>query len=130
MSDETRVLVVDDCDDAAQALAVGLRLDGYDVRTAANGADALALIEAYKPHCVLLDVDMPVMDGREFSRRMRERYGDDVVLVAITGWDVDDERVAESFVRVDHYLQKPVSLADLRVILPPVDRPLRADGDV
>lgn len=120
MNDETRVVVVDDSAEAAEALAMSLAHDGYTVRTAGNGVEALALIAVYQPHCVVLDIDMPVMDGRELSRRLRERYGDDIVLIAVTGWSEEDERVAESFVRVDHYLQKPVTAERLRAVLPPV----------
>jgi len=120
VQDEVRVVVIDDAVDAAEALAVALRQDGYAVRTAYDGAAAWALIETERPHCVLLDVRMPVMDGCELARRLRERYGDDIVLIAVTGLSDDDERAAESFVRVDHYLRKPIDHDELRLILPPL----------
>lgn len=122
MTDEVRVVVVDDAGDAAEALALALQMDGYDVRTAHNGVDALALIDAYRPHCVLLDIEMPLMDGCELSKQLRQRYGDDIVLVAITGWGEDNARVAESFARVDHYLKKPVKPEELQLILPSLHR--------
>ena len=120
MDDEVRVVVIDDAPDAAEALALSLQFDGYAVRTASNGVDALTLIEEYNPHCVLLDIRMPLMDGCELSRRLRERYGDDIVLIAVTGLDEHDERAAESFVRVDHYLRKPIKPEELQLILPPL----------
>jgi CheY-like chemotaxis protein len=119
--DDVRVVVVDDVDDAAEALAEALRLSGYTVWTACEGAAALALIEARKPHCVLLDIGMPGMDGNELTRTLRARYGDDIVLIAVTGREHDDERVSDTFARVDHYLQKPVDPEVLRKLLPPVD---------
>ena len=122
MNDEVRVVVIDDSSDAAEALALSLEFDGYDVRTAHNGVDGLALIEAYRPHCVLLDIEMPLMDGCELSRRLRETYGDDIVLIAVTGWSEDNPRVAESFVRVDHYLRKPIRQEELEKILPPINK--------
>jgi CheY-like chemotaxis protein len=125
VADEVRVVVIDDVSDAADALALALQVDGYDVRTAHNGVEALALIEVYRPHCVLLDIEMPQMDGCELSRQLRQRYGDDIVLVAVTGWGKDNLRVAESFGRVDHYLQKPIDYAKLQVILPPLNKPAR-----
>lgn len=125
MQDEVRVVVIDDVSDAADALALALQLDGYDVRTAHNGVDALALIEAYRPHCVLLDIDMPQMDGCELSQHMRRLYGDDIVLVAVTGWSKEDVRVGETFGRVDHYLQKPIVYEKLQVILPSLNKPTR-----
>ncbi|HEV7578721.1 MAG TPA: response regulator [Caldimonas sp.] len=119
--DDVRVVVVDDVADAAEVLAETLSLSGYKVWTATDGAAALALIEERKPHCVLLDIGMPGMDGNELTRTLRARYGDDIVLIAVTGREHDDERVSDTFARVDHYLQKPVDPDVLRKLLPPVN---------
>jgi DNA-binding response OmpR family regulator len=122
MSDnDVRVVVVDDFLDAAEALAETLMISGYKVWVATDGVSALALIEAQQPHCVLLDIGMPGMDGNELTRTLRSRYGDDIVLIAVTGREHDDERVSDTFARVDHYLQKPVDPDVLRKLLPPVD---------
>jgi len=118
--DDVRVLVVDDVFDAAEVLAETLALSGYKVWIATEGAAALALVEEHKPHCVLLDIGMPGMDGNELTRTLRTRYGDDIVLIAVTGREHDDERVSDTFERVDHYLQKPVDPDLLRKLLPPV----------
>ena len=119
--DDVRVVVVDDVVDAAEALAATLELSGYKVWIATDGAAALALVEAHHPHCILLDIGMPGMDGNELTRTLRSRYGDDIVLIAVTGREHDDERVSDTFARVDHYLQKPVDPDVLRKLLPPVD---------
>jgi DNA-binding response OmpR family regulator len=118
--DEARVVVADDVADIAEALAYSLEHDGYKVWIAHDGIQALALIEEHKPHCVIFDINMPSLDGSELSKLLRERYGDDLVLIAITGWSDTDPRVAEAFARVDHYLRKPVDPAVLRKLLPPV----------
>ena len=118
--DDVRVLVVDDVVDAAEVLAETLALSGYKVWIATDGAAALALVEAHQPHCVLLDIGMPGMDGNELTRTLRTRYGDDIVLIAVTGREHDDARVVDTFARVDHYLQKPVDPNLLRKLLPPV----------
>jgi CheY-like chemotaxis protein len=115
---EARVLIVDDMADVAEALACLLELDGYAVKTAVNGEQALQMTEEFRPHCVLLDISMPGMDGLELTKSMRQRYGDDIVLIAITGGTSDDRRVTETFARVDHYLQKPIDAAQLRKVLP------------
>jgi len=120
VDDEVRVVVVDDLDDAASALAMALQIDGYAVRTAHDGREALSVIAEHRPHCVMLDVNMPVIDGCELSRRLREMYGSDIVLIAMSGRDETDERVAETYGRVDHYFRKPFGLALLRKVLPPL----------
>jgi len=70
-SDDTRVVVVDDVSDAAEALASALEADGYTVRTATDGARALALVDEFQPHCVLLDIDMPGLSGHEVASHLR-----------------------------------------------------------
>lgn len=117
--DEVRVVVVDDMPDAADTLACLLELNGYTVRVAHDGLQALKLIEEWPPVCVILDIDMPGLNGLELSTRLRQRYGDDIVLIAVTGWDKDDPRVAGTFTIVDHYLRKPVDPDIFRNIVPP-----------
>ena len=115
---DVRVLVVDDLDDSAQMLAALLSASGYAARTARDGASALTVIEEFAPHCVLMDVKMPGMDGLELAQRLRAAHGDDIVLIAVTGADIDDFAVSQTFVLVDHYLVKPVDIAKLASILP------------
>ena len=69
---------------------------------------------------MLLDIHMPGIDGCDLAQRLRERYGDDIVLIAVTGYDETSERVAQTFARVDHYFKKPIDFKILHKILPPV----------
>jgi CheY-like chemotaxis protein len=119
-SDEVRVVVVDDVIDVADSVAALLELDGYNVVTANDGIQALSVIESHRPQCVLLDIKMPRADGGELSRRLRELYRDDVILIAFTGQDETNPVVADTFARVDHYLRKPVEPSELRRLLPPL----------
>jgi CheY-like chemotaxis protein len=114
-----RIVVVDDHVELSDTLVHLLALEGFDVRTAPDGARALAVIEEHKPICVLTDIDMPGMDGFELVKRLRERYGFDIVLIAITGWDKSDPRVAKQFDAFDHCLRKPIDLEVLRDLLRP-----------
>jgi CheY-like chemotaxis protein len=116
--DGVRVVVVDDLPDACLTLGMHLELDGYTVRSANSAAEAIDLVARFRPHCVLLDVHMPDVDGLELARTLRSQYGDDIVLVAVTGRSPTDARVADAFVVVDHYLQKPIDLEQLRKVLP------------
>jgi len=66
-----KVLVVDDDQVIQQLLEVNLELEGYDVKRASNGDEALKLVRSFKPDVVLLDVMMPKLDGREVCRRIK-----------------------------------------------------------
>jgi CheY-like chemotaxis protein len=118
MSDEElRFVVVDDVPDAADSLAMLLRMSGHEVRTAYGGQEALDVVESYQPDCVLLDLAMPKMRGGELARLLRQRHGTALVLIAVTGdSDVDVARSPE-LAHVDHCLRKPVERAELAKML-------------
>ena len=113
-----RVLVVDDNRDAAQSLAMLLRMLGGRVQVAHDGPGALASIEEECPDVAFLDIGMPGMDGFEVARRMRRIEGRaKVVLVALTGWGQLEDRQRTSEAGFDHHLVKPVSMSDLESLL-------------
>lgn len=118
-SDRLRIAIVDDLVDSADSLAVALDLLGLEAKTANNGDEAIALIQSFKPDCVLFDICMPGMDGLELAKRLRATTGDDVILLAMTGLDPKDIRVADTFSLVDHYFQKPFELEALLRVLKP-----------
>ena len=121
-ADRVNVLVVDDMPDVAQALAGMLELDGYATRVAVDAKQALSACAEALPHCALVDIDMPGVDGLQLAGMLRERYGQDIVLVAVTGWGEEDDRLSAAFAQVDHYLRKPVSCEQLRKLLPPLPK--------
>jgi CheY-like chemotaxis protein len=112
------VLVVDDNEDAAQSLALVLRLAGHEVRVARDGPEALALADAQPPEVVLLDIGLPGMDGYEVAVRLRER---DVLagalLVAVTGYGQDEDRRRARDAGIDLHLTKPVAIEELRRVV-------------
>ena len=118
--DPLRVIIVDDLVDNADTLSVALGLHGLETRTANDGDEAFRILDGFQPHCVLFDICMPGMDGLELAKRLRATCGDDVVLIAMTGLDPDDMRVADTFNLVDHYFQKPFELGALLRIFKPV----------
>lgn len=120
MSDEVRVFVVDDVLDEAEALAARLELTGYKVRVFTDSQKALAEVEAFKPHCVLLDIEMPGIDGIELSKRLRERSDGELVLIAVSGWGNEDVRFSKAMDSMDYYLRKPIDSELLRQLLPPI----------
>ena len=117
-NDEVKVVVVDDIVDVADTLAMQLKLDGYSVYTAYSAAEAILSIEEHHPHCVLLDIDMPGIDGYELVTLLRHRFKNDLVLIAVSGADDERARVTETFSMVDHYFRKPVDTRALRKVLP------------
>jgi CheY-like chemotaxis protein len=116
-----RILVADDNLDAAESLALMLRLDGHEVRTAHDGIEAVQQAEAFDPEVVLLDLGMPRMDGYEAARHIRRTHAD-AMLIALTGWGQDQDRQRAREAGFDHHLVKPADyrqLIDLVAGLPP-----------
>jgi CheY-like chemotaxis protein len=123
-----RILLADDNRDAAESLAMLLRLDGHFVVIANDGEEALALYDANHPDIALLDIGMPRMSGYELATRIRSRPdGMQVLLIAITGWGQASDKARASAAGFDHHLTKPVDMGVLRALLHPMQRaPKRA----
>jgi DNA-binding response OmpR family regulator len=115
-----RVLVVEDDDEIALALQRSLRMEGYDVRLAGDGVDALDQAHAFLPDVVLLDLGLPKLDGIEVAKELRKRE-DDVAILMLTARDGLEDRVAGLDTGADDYLVKPFErqelLARLRALL-------------
>jgi signal transduction histidine kinase/CheY-like chemotaxis protein len=104
-----RILAADDNGDVLEVLAIILRLNGHDVRTAADGAEALEQARTHRPAIALLDIGMPGMDGYEVARRIRqEPWGREMLLVAMTGWGQERDRRQAQDAGFDVHLTKPV----------------------
>jgi PAS domain S-box-containing protein len=108
-----KVLVVDDNADAADTLAQLLDLLGHEAQTAGDGASALARFEEFQPEVVLLDIGLPDFDGYEVARRMRSRAGDEVQLVALTGFGQSEDKRRAAEAGFDQHWTKPVDPARL-----------------
>jgi PAS domain S-box-containing protein len=119
---ERRILVVDDNRDAADSLGLFLKFMGAAVDVAYDGATALELLPAFRPEIVLLDVGMPVLDGFEVARRMRQLpEGQNILLVAITGWGQEEDRRRTADAGFDQHLVKPVDPVMLQNLLAAFD---------
>ncbi len=115
-----RILVVDDCRDAADSLALLLTVLGHQVRTAYDGPAALEMAASFLPEVVLLDIGLPGMDGCEVACRLRERPETrDAVLVACTGYGQEADRKRCREAGFDHFLLKPFELDELQRVLSP-----------
>jgi signal transduction histidine kinase len=113
-----RVLVVDDNTDAAASLALLLKMEDYEVCTAADGEEAIEQARAFGPHIIFMDLAMPRLDGLEAARRIRALpEGGHVRIVALTGWGQEADRQRTRDAGMDHHLVKPVSLDALQNVL-------------
>ncbi len=135
MSDEARVLVVEDDADIAGVLRRSLGMEGYDVRIAGDGAAALDEASVFEPDAVVLDLGLPGVDGVEVCRRLRS--DGDVPILILTARDGVDSRVEGLDSGADDYLVKPFEreelLARLRALLrrrPPRGSAFLTSGDI
>lgn len=132
-SGEARLLVVDDEPNIVELLSASLRFAGFEVASAADGQQALKLVESFQPELVVLDVMMPGIDGFEVVRRMRGRQQLMPVLF-LTARDATEDKIAGLTIGADDYITKPFShlelLARVRAVLRRYQNQLPALGEV
>ncbi len=113
-----RILIVDDNRDGANSLAEMLGIMGNDTRTAYDGQQGVDVAGEYRPDVILLDIGLPKLNGYEACRRIREQaWGKAVLLIAVTGWGQDKDRLRSHDAGFDHHLVKPVDPQALMEIL-------------
>jgi PAS domain S-box-containing protein len=113
-----RVLIVDDDFSVAESMAVLLQLEGHEVSIAQTGQEALALARTFRPQVVILDIGLPVMDGYEVARRLRQQpETQQVVLIALTGYGQEQAQAEAKAAGFDHHLIKPVDPEVLSALL-------------
>jgi PAS domain S-box-containing protein len=104
-----RVLVVDDNVDAAESIAMILRVSGYDVRCVYDGPSVLPAARAYRPDVVVLDIGLPGLNGYDVARGLREQPEfKRTPLVAVTGYGQEEDRQRSHEAGFDYHLTKPV----------------------
>jgi CheY-like chemotaxis protein len=109
-----RILVADDNRDAANSVALMLRLDGHEVHTAYDGQEAVEAAGWFRPEVVVLDIGMPKLNGYEVCRHIRRQpWGQGIVLIALTGWGQDEDKRRASEAGFDRHLTKPVDPVEL-----------------
>jgi len=122
-----RLIVVDDNHDAADSLAMVLRLHDHEVLVAYDGRSALQAARAFPPDAMLIDIVMPHMDGLRLAQLVRQEPAlDQTTLIAVTGHT--DSRINQRarLVGFDHFLLKPCAVSDLLVLLPSLKSPWAA----
>jgi two-component system alkaline phosphatase synthesis response regulator PhoP len=108
-STSTKILLVDDEQDILDFLGYNLKKEGYQVLTASNGRDAIAIARKEIPSLIILDVMMPELDGMETCRELREIESlKDVVIAFLTARNEDYSQIAGFDVGGDDYITKPI----------------------
>jgi CheY-like chemotaxis protein len=121
--EKLRVLVVDDNRDAADTLALLLRIQGAEVCTAHDGLEAVQAAGEFRPAVVVLDIGLPRLHGYDAARRIRQLPGgSDLVLIAMTGWGQDGDKKRAKEAGFDHHLVKLVDPMTLMQLLGSLDR--------
>jgi PAS domain S-box-containing protein len=117
-SPQRRILVADDNADVAESLSLLLGFLGHEVTTAGDGLEAFEAAAARRPDVALLDIGMPQLNGYEVAQRIRQQpWGQDMVLIAVTGWGQEEDKQRARAAGFDHHLTKPVNLPDLEKLL-------------
>jgi DNA-binding NarL/FixJ family response regulator len=112
------VLLVEDDEGFRSLVAEALRAAGYDVIEAATGAEAMACAGRARPDLALLDVALPGLSGYEVCRRLRERFGEELPIMFMSGERVEPyDRMAGLFLGADDYLVKPFELEVLLALI-------------
>lgn len=119
------VLLAEDSQDTRIMLKRAFEMKGYQVFEAEDGLSALDMAKRFKPSLIVIDLNMPVLDGLATVKNLREREGpnEQTPIVAITAYDVPGMEDAALETGCDRYLRKPLDLTEL-------DRALRSFGFV
>jgi CheY-like chemotaxis protein len=118
-----RIVIADDNRDAAESLAVLMRLEGHEVRLAHDGRAARDLIDGFRPDAALLDIGMPGLTGYELARHVREQPQlQGMRLIAITGWGQTADKARALSEGFDVHMTKPVEVSRLVELLQDHDR--------
>ena len=111
-----KILVVDDEQLLVKGIKFNLENDGYEVLTAYDGMEAVEMFRKHNPQIVLMDINMPVMDGYEATREIR-KYSAKIPIIAVTAFAYasDEQKVMES--GFDGYMPKPINAKLLKAQL-------------
>ena len=102
-----KAIVIEDDQDLQDIYKLKLEREGFDVRTASNGEEGLAVTEAFAPDIILLDLMMPVMNGTEMLAHLRaQNWGSDIRVIILTNISKDEAPQALRFLHVDRYIVK------------------------
>jgi two-component system, cell cycle response regulator DivK len=124
------VLVVDDNSQNLKLIRVLLRSEGYDVRTAVDAEEALRLLEEFRPRLILMDLQLPGMDGLELTRQLKaDPLRRSIVVIAVTAYAMKGDELKALAAGCDDYVSKPIDVNTLPHLLRShLDGPRSSEG--
>ena len=126
-----RVLIVDDSDDGAESLSMLLQFAGHETWKAHDGVEGIQAAERIRPDVVLLDIGLPRMNGYDACREIRKTaWGKKMVLIALTGWGQEEDRLQSRNAGFDAHMVKPVDHDALLTFLASLSSPGSTNADV
>lgn len=113
-----RILVVDDNKDSAYMLSQLLKVMHHEVKTVNDGICAMEAVQLFRPNLVLLDLEMPGMNGYDVCRAIRQTVNtNSIMVVAQTGWEINSSLHTTIVADFDDHLMKPIEMAELQGVL-------------
>lgn len=104
------ILIVDDNIDNLDMTQILLESEGFQVRRAEDAEEALKTLQAYRPQVILMDIQLPGMDGLELSRRLRQNPAlEGVIILALSAYAMKDDEVQAREAGCDGYITKPIN---------------------
>jgi signal transduction histidine kinase/ActR/RegA family two-component response regulator len=121
-----KIVIVEDNSDVRDLLRLKLKRLGHEVSDARDGVEGLRVVLAEKPDLALVDLGLPGIDGYQVAKEVRERLGQDVVLVAVSGFGQPDDKRRALEAGFDEHITKPADVNDIENLLqrfPPRNSP-------
>ena len=112
------ILIVDDNVTNLKLLRVLLGKEGYSIRTADSAEDALAMLQSFRPRLILMDIQLPGMDGLELTRRLKaDPEMRDIIILAVTSYAMKTDQEKALAAGCDGYVTKPIDTRALPVLV-------------
>ena len=112
-----RVMVVDDNLDAAESVAMYLRLEGHEVKVVTDAHHAISSATVFAPQVAVLDIGLPELDGYYLARRLRQQAGSELTLIALTGYGQKEDRERALEAGFDHFFVKPTDPREIQAAI-------------
>ncbi len=112
-----RILVVDDNVAAAEGLRELLRYKGHAAESHFDGKDAVGAVRKFNPDIVILDIGLPEISGYEVAAQLREEMPPKLIIIALTGYGQEEDKIKARNAGFNHHLTKPIGISDIEKIL-------------